>query len=175
MAILSLVKCNDIDSSVQNCSNSIANALEADSIQRCHLTRIGNPIVEIRRSNDRLISTNGFPTLVRWYLYIESGPWSYCSLVLNHPCDSFTRFSHMKHIFSFFYSAPNPPWAIYPMIQNKARRMCWAWQSITDGICFSYKPCRQIDMRMDTVVIYLENKNMFGILTSITFLYAPVR
>ena len=103
MAILSLVKCNDIDSSVQDCSNSIANALGADSIQRCHLTRIGNSIVEIRRSNDRLISTNGFPTLVRWYLYIESGPWSYCSLVLNHLCDSFTRFSHLKHIFFFFF------------------------------------------------------------------------
>ena len=47
----------------------------ADSIKRCHLTSIGNPIVEIRRSYDRLISTMGFPILVRWHLYIESGPW----------------------------------------------------------------------------------------------------
>ena len=30
--------------------------------------------MEIRRSWDRLISTMGFPTLVRWHLYIESGP-----------------------------------------------------------------------------------------------------
>ena len=29
-------------------------ALGADSIKRCHLTSIGNPIVEIRRSYDRL-------------------------------------------------------------------------------------------------------------------------
>ena len=29
---------------------------------------IGNPIVEIRRSDDRLISTMGFPILVRWHL-----------------------------------------------------------------------------------------------------------
>ena len=42
-------------------------------ITRCHLTSIGNPIVEIRRSDDRLISTMGFPILVRWHLYIESG------------------------------------------------------------------------------------------------------
>ena len=35
---------------------------------------IGNPIVEIRRSYDRLISTMGFPILVRRHLYIESGP-----------------------------------------------------------------------------------------------------
>ena len=47
-----------------------------DSIWRCHLTSIGNPIVETRRSyNPYLISTMGFPILVRWYLYIESGPW----------------------------------------------------------------------------------------------------
>ena len=31
--------------------------------------------MEIRRSYDRLISTVGFPILVRWHIYIESGPW----------------------------------------------------------------------------------------------------
>ena len=45
------------------------------SIYKCHLTNVGNPIVEIRRSYDRLISTMGYPILVRWHLYIESGPW----------------------------------------------------------------------------------------------------
>ena len=38
------------------------------------LARIGNPIVVIRQSYDRLISTMGFPILVIWRLYIESGP-----------------------------------------------------------------------------------------------------
>ena len=37
---------------------------------------MGNPIVEIRRSDDRLISTKGFHILIRWHLCIESGPWS---------------------------------------------------------------------------------------------------
>ena len=55
-----------------------------DSIQRCHLTGIGNPFVKIRRSYDRLISTMGFPIPVRRYLYIESGPWT-PSLGLNEP------------------------------------------------------------------------------------------
>ena len=32
--------------------------------------------MEIRRSYDRLISTMGFPILVRRHLYIVSGPWS---------------------------------------------------------------------------------------------------
>ena len=41
---------------------------------KMRLTSIGNPIVDIRRSYDRLISTMGFPILVRRYLYIESGP-----------------------------------------------------------------------------------------------------
>ena len=48
--------------------------LGPDSINRSHLTSIRNPIVEIRRSYDRLISTMGFPLPVRWHLYIESGP-----------------------------------------------------------------------------------------------------
>ena len=43
---------------------------------RRYLTSIGNPIVEIRRSSDRHISTMGFPILVRLHLYIEAGPRS---------------------------------------------------------------------------------------------------
>ena len=31
--------------------------------------------MELRRSYYRLISTMGFPILVRWHIYIESGPW----------------------------------------------------------------------------------------------------
>ena len=54
------------------CSHLIL--LGADSIKRYLLTSNGNPIVEIRRSYDRLISTMGFPLLVG-HLYIESGPW----------------------------------------------------------------------------------------------------
>ena len=47
-----------------------------DSIKkRCHVTGIGNPIVEIRRFYNHPISTMGFHILVRWCLYIESGPW----------------------------------------------------------------------------------------------------
>ena len=49
--------------------------LRPDSILICLLTSIGNPIVEIRRFYDRLISTMGFPILVRLHLYIDSGPW----------------------------------------------------------------------------------------------------
>ena len=52
--------------------------------------RIGNPIVEIRRSYDRLISTTGFPILVR-HLYIESGPWRialyFISILVREPRD----------------------------------------------------------------------------------------
>ena len=41
---------------------------------RCHFTSIENPIVEIRLSYDRLISTVGITILVRRHIYIESGP-----------------------------------------------------------------------------------------------------
>ena len=61
----------------------------ADSIKRCHLTSIGNPILEIRRSNDRLISAMGFPLLVR-HLYIESGPWLHnMNMNINLPMTQF--------------------------------------------------------------------------------------
>ena len=50
--------------------------LGPDSIQRCRLTSIWIPIVVIRRSYDRLISTMGFPILARCHLYIEWGPRS---------------------------------------------------------------------------------------------------
>ena len=53
-----------------------------DLLERCCLTSIANPIVEIRRSHDRLISTMGFPILVRWHIYIESGPRS-CYMMLD--------------------------------------------------------------------------------------------
>ena len=45
--------------------------------------------MEIRRSYDRLISTMGFPILVRHHLYIESGPRVSVATVLStHPCVS---------------------------------------------------------------------------------------
>ena len=46
----------------------------ANLIQRCFLSTIENPIVEIRRSCNHLVSIMGFPLLVRWHLFIESGP-----------------------------------------------------------------------------------------------------
>ena len=54
--------------------------------------------MEIRRSYDRLISTMGFPILVRCHLYIESGPWfslvfamSGCYNTLCLPSSNFKR------------------------------------------------------------------------------------
>ena len=63
--------------------------MSPDSIQRWHLTSIGNPTVEIRRSYGRLISTMVFPILVRWHLYIESGArfWSNQSSEILSWCD----------------------------------------------------------------------------------------
>ena len=43
------------------------------SIHRCYLTRRENPILEIRRYYDRLISTMGFPIPVRLHL-CDQGP-----------------------------------------------------------------------------------------------------
>ena len=43
--------------------------------------------MEIRRSYDRLISTMGFPILVRLHLYIELGPWYAGKLMLREIID----------------------------------------------------------------------------------------
>ena len=70
--------------------------LDPDSIYRCCRTSDGNPIVEIRQSNDRLISTMGFPILVRRYLYIESGPCLSCVvniIIVDHLVTQWARAS----------------------------------------------------------------------------------
>ena len=68
----------------------------AESIQRCHLTSIGNPIVELRRSYDRLISTMGFPILVTQHLYSESGPWCPLPGLLSwYPISSLIQAMHV--------------------------------------------------------------------------------
>ena len=64
---------------------AISRDQEAESIKICHLTSIGNPIVEIRLFYDRLISTMGFPILVRWHLYIESRPSSFTGIGSKAP------------------------------------------------------------------------------------------
>ena len=46
------------------------------------LTSIGNPIMEIRRSYNRVISALGFTILERLHLYIESGPMTVMGLLL---------------------------------------------------------------------------------------------
>ena len=46
--------------------------------------------MEIRRSDDRLISTMGFPILVRWNLYIESGLRSFHK-ILEYFCQEFCQ------------------------------------------------------------------------------------
>ena len=65
--------------------------------------------MEIRRSYGRLISTMGFPILVRWHLYIESGLWFLAASGHRQPwywlCNmdrslSSTRryFIHLRHL-----------------------------------------------------------------------------
>ena len=71
--------------------NVATDAKGADSVQRWHLTSIGNPIVEIRRSHDRLISTMGFPILVRWHLYIELAIRIYSTSYICIILDQFHR------------------------------------------------------------------------------------
>ena len=65
------------------------------------ITSIGNPIVEIRRSYGRLISTMGFPILGRRHLYIDSGP----RIHLNRKTTSLTlcmlNYVQEMYIFAF--------------------------------------------------------------------------
>ena len=68
--------------------------LGPDSISRWHLTSIVNSIVEIRRSYDRVISTMGFPMLVRWHIYIKSGP----CCIFSMPAERTGEFYDQPHI-----------------------------------------------------------------------------
>ena len=63
----------------------VKGATGSDSIQRCSLTiYVEIPIVEMERFYDRLISTMGFPVLVRRHLYLEPGPRIFAATV--HSC-----------------------------------------------------------------------------------------
>ena len=54
--------------------------------------------MEIRRSSDRLISTKGFPLLIRWHLYIESRPRAHKSFVKWVPgLGHLVMFTGMQH------------------------------------------------------------------------------
>ena len=80
-----------------------------------HLTSIWNPILEIRRSYDRLISTLGFPLLVRWHLYIESGsctflPYYMCGSVLSLDATYVAQCSDLGNILSTFFCIGGVLW-----------------------------------------------------------------
>ena len=76
--------------------------VEGDSINRCFLTSMGNPIVEIRWSYNCLIPTMGFPILVRQHLHIEPGPrlvrgmvhvWTYMQWCICGPLFQISQFN----------------------------------------------------------------------------------
>ena len=52
--------------------NLLVQCTGADFILKYCLTNTGIPIMEIRGTYDCLISTKGFPMLIRWHLYIQS-------------------------------------------------------------------------------------------------------
>ena len=64
--------------------NTTHNPAGKIQIYKCRLTTIGNPIVEIRRSYDRLLSTMWFPTLLKQHLYTESVP----KTIIYSKCES---------------------------------------------------------------------------------------
>ena len=97
------------------CMSNLANVQGPDSIQRWHLASIGNPIVEIRRSYDRLISTMGFPILVRWHLYIESGPRP--SFGNSH----YVRCQRQNEIFRQFLWKPCVSCLMYPFVNCSSK------------------------------------------------------
>ena len=82
-------------------------SLWADSVWGWRLAGVGGPIVELRRSYHRLISTMGFPTLVRLRLYIESGPWLYVQLYDSPPidCEMYMPMTNSWHNI-FYVSVP---------------------------------------------------------------------
>ena len=94
--------------------------------------------MEIRRSYDRLISTMRFPKLIRWHLYIESGPWNHagwcepvpscdpentvkqCSKLSQKSCKSSCLESQIINIKlrKIFKKVPGPP----PKLSASGRR-----------------------------------------------------
>ena len=114
----------------------------ADSILRCHLTSIGNPIVEIRRSYDRLISTMGFPILVRRHLYIEWGPTTHGIVLISWLCKT----CDVKH-------------------DGKAESLKHQWVNILRATQFCYYFANDIFIR-----IFLTENGWISLKTSLMFI-----
>ena len=89
--------------------------------------------MEIRRSYDRLISTMGFPILVRWHLYIESGPWwlLYVLVILVNICSDNGLILppwHQANVWTktLNYTLPNKLKGNWNHIQTSlSRKCCW--------------------------------------------------
>ena len=110
-----------------------------------------NSIVEIRRSYDRLISTMGFPILVRWRLYNDSGPRS---LPVFNPECFFWGGSHSRT------KNPNDPQNRKQGVKNDPLPFMWKSQ-------FFFVPtCKKIFLMILIIKIcedfwYIPNKNPF--------------
>ena len=89
--------------------------------------QIGNPIVEIRRSYDRLISTMGFPILVRLHLYIELGP---CTHPFTPSCPNNTWYL-VNGYFLLASMFPTSIWLLNGMVfcccQSYLHKLIWWW------------------------------------------------
>ena len=84
-----------------------------DSIQRCHLTSNGNPVVEMRRSKDRLSPTMGFPILIRFKKKIFQ-------IYLNRVNHSVTLFFHGALLQSKIYRYKEHIYIYTPINRNHA-------------------------------------------------------
>ena len=84
--------------------------------------------MEISRSYDRLISTIEFPRLVRWHLYIESGPWH-----LNQTMSSFhvmafslKQFGIIPHKLYLYHRHPS----MIPLYKTDLTQASSSWQIV---------------------------------------------
>ena len=75
---------------------------------------MGTSIVEIRRSYERLISTIGFPILVRWHLYIKSGA-KFQALIDGYPVDS-----HLSLLWTHWPGPSGPDWLWPPSCRSSS-------------------------------------------------------
>ena len=90
---------------------------------KCHFTSIGNPIVKIRQSYNHLISTMGFPILIRWHLYIESGPRYFLWHISNGIPQATCTYLWNESISCLWVVKPARAWQILPCTRWEK----WHW------------------------------------------------
>ena len=85
---------------------------------------------QYKKFYDHLMSTMGFPILVRWHLYIQSGPRIHITTFHSRPEISFSSITSFQHFDSLVQDCSNSSASAMELLQSYIKASIWyKWYS----------------------------------------------